>query len=167
MGNKGMFVGALGQKLDDNLKAKLDNAVKTAIDTYEIRDFYFCNEQVDGEEDELISTAIAEYKKIGEYIAHKIQDYKKEIDDTEIKTALIAARPDDTNFTAKLYDEIIQGYYIYGQELESPNANDAFILRDNFAAANIDIVFWYSNRILADTSCFLKSVKDKNRIQYV
>lgn len=163
MENKGIFVGATGQKLNETLKEKLNRAVGMAVEEYGIVDFYFTSEQDYQDESLLISEAMTEKRNIDAYLAQKISEYRKSRTDKNIRTAMLAARPADKNFDEKLYDEILQGYFIYGEELDEENSFDSYALRDAFIAENVDVVLWYSNRILENTSPIVRRAKEKGK----
>lgn len=59
----------------------------------------------------------------------------------DIHSAVVVARPVDKNFNINLYDEIIQRYLLYHDELDCDESFEAYDRRDMFLAHNIDIVF--------------------------
>jgi hypothetical protein len=166
MSKKAMITGFAGEKPYEKLKSKITNAVKTAIEDYGVTDFYFVNnlDETEPEDNPILKETLSNGVEAAEFIAKTIKDYKTKNKNESINSAILVARLTDENYDTALYDEIIQGYSIYANELDFEQSSDAFQLRDNFIASNIDILFWYSNKILENTSHIFMSAKANNKI---
>ncbi len=149
MNGKGVILTHLGQELDDNCKRKISMAVKAAVEKYDVTDFYFTNEDDgDDEADDYIKNLFKIQNDIKEYIVKTVKAYTKEHPETVLRTTMFAARVMDNNFDKSVYDDVIQGYSIYYNELEDAASVDAFSLRDSYLSTQVDYVFWCSNKLL-------------------
>lgn len=149
MGNTGMIVTRLGQELDDITKRKIEKAVITAIEDHAVTDFYFSNVDDDIiEENEYAELYIKSRNSIDRFAIEKIREYAKAHPEKSLHTTILVARLVDDNYDKTLYDEVIQGYSLYYNEVESIDSFEAFALRDNFLTTHIDKTFWCSNKIL-------------------
>lgn len=177
METKGIILGALGQKLDEKLKEKLNSAIMSAIEQDKVTAFYFLNEDESiiynyergetEEKDSIIEAALSDRQKICEYILDTINEYRQNHTECKIKTVMFAARPIDKNYNQSAFDEVLQGYYIYHNDMSSDEDLAAFNLRDEYISRNLDLFYWISDTILTSQCEILRLLDDKTKIRYI
>lgn len=165
LGKKAIIIGFAGEKLTNKVKQKIEALIESAITKHNVTEFYFGNdfeefEELEIDEKPILRELVSNSHTVTDFIIETIKNYETS---EKICVTLIVARPSDKNYNANLYDEIIQGYYIYHEELDSDSSLDAFDLRDTFLIENIDMVFWYSNPILVKTSSLFKCAENHNK----
>lgn len=150
MSKTGIFLGTYGQKLDDNLKQKLKEAIKLSIENYGITNFYFGNlhPSILEEENPLIQEFAKRYIEILDYIALEIQNYKKENNCQDVKTALLLANPKDNNYNKELYDDILHGYPLFYDVMED-NGIELYEYRDRYLVDNVEEIIWFSDPLFS------------------
>ncbi len=161
MSNTAIILTHIGQELNDCVKRKIKTAVDMAIEKYNVTDFYFFNEDMDDcAENEYMKSVFQKRGELDKFAVDCIKAYAEAHGGVSVHTAMVAARTVDTNYDKSIYDEVIQVYPLYYKELESEEMHDAYQMRDSFLGAQVDYVFWCSNRILA-TECTIPTTSDK------
>lgn len=170
MGKMAIIIGCVGQPLDEQLEKTIDKTVRIAVSEYGVTDFYFGNQYEyadDAEDNEILREILHNSREVDEYIAKAVRKYRESNDLEGIKSVMLVAGWADKNFDKGLYDEVIQGYPLYAAALNYEPSADAYQLRDEYLRNNVDLIFWYSNKILIKELVEFDLIYDEKKMIFI